>query len=172
MEKWKSPSEYAGFDPVGDYVLYARTRDSALITNCNWDELVKAMEPGKAECINAKRYPDTEDVIVPAVYTFSAGHWACGWVEYLMVRAEASQDVIDKAQALEDALEGYPILNDSAYYEKVSEASQEYWDSMSMAEKVSTWVEHKDSETSLFAVRRGYDADQCVQEYIERCVSE
>ena len=31
------------------------------------------------------------------VYDFRAGHWACGWVEYILVRKDAPQSVIDAA---------------------------------------------------------------------------
>ena len=175
MEKWNSPSDYAGFNPIGDYVLYTKTRDSALITEHNWDEMVKAMNPGEAECFNAKRYPDIDDVTVPAVYTFRAGHWACGWVEYLMVRAEADDAIIEKAQALDDALEGYPILNEDGYYEKVAESVSSYWEAMSLRERIRTCVEYG---LSMYAARRecGYSQDGAdntsLEEYIRSCVEE
>ncbi|MDE2098485.1 MAG: hypothetical protein KGL39_14625 [Patescibacteria group bacterium] len=85
LQTWSVPPYYAGFSPAGDYVLYTRTRDSRILEESNWSILCAALgaEPYDG---GAENFEDR-----PAVYHWRAGHWAVGWVEYLMIRADAPE---------------------------------------------------------------------------------
>lgn len=78
-EAFKSPS---AFDSISNYagsipdpkwlVLLARNRDSDILTESNWECALKQLGGESDDC-----------------QVFRFGHWACGWIEYLCVRASS-----------------------------------------------------------------------------------
>tara|TARA_Y100001972_G_scaffold8925_1_gene9392 strand:- start:1333 stop:1815 length:483 start_codon:yes stop_codon:yes gene_type:complete len=114
--KWTTPDDYAGFNPVGDYVLYSRTRDSGLLSEVNFRELENEF--------------DEDAYQNDFVYGFRASHWACGWVDYLMISKKAPENIINEANELLNALADYPVVNEVAYSEAEYDAIVEYWDNL------------------------------------------
>jgi hypothetical protein len=146
---WKHPDNYGGFSPEGDYVVLTRHRDSELLDRVNWDV---ACESLKAEAYDGERAPrGCQFLNRPNVYHWRAGHWAAGWVEYLMVRADAPADVLEEAGEIVCALAEYPILDESRHSEAEWNAVCEYWEGCSVADRV---YELQRAGLCIFAARR------------------
>lgn len=138
--RWTTPDDYAGFNPVGDYVLYAHTRDSGLLSEVNYKELESMfrLDPvwDDGECPEdyAQRCKIIEDAD-EFVYTFRASHWAHGWVDYLMISKKAPEYIISEANESLNALADYPAVNEDAYSEAEYNAIIEFWDNLDDDEK-------------------------------------
>jgi hypothetical protein len=143
MEVWKHPGNYGGFSPDGDYLVLAQNRDSDTVARSNWAVACQQLDAKPHDC--------GDDAQRPPVYHWRASHWLCGWVEYLMVRADAPQDVIDKAQELVDSLEDYPVLDDDHLSELEVNEACEYWQRCSVRERVDLL---EGTGISVFAARR------------------
>lgn len=142
---WKHPDCYGGFSPSGDYIVLTRNRDSSLLSECNWDEACKSL--------NAQAYDGGEEQFAtrPNVYHWRAGHWACGWVEYLMVRSDAVEETQNKAGEIVCSLAEHPILNESAFSDREFDAVCKYWEECSVSDRADYL---RDAKMSIFAARR------------------
>ena len=127
LTPWKHPADYGGFSPDGDYVILSVHRDSDCLDRSNW---IRACEILGAEDYNAEHphygrtaddYPDR-----PNVYTFRAGHWAVGWVEYLLVRYDAPDSVLTEAREIVCSLADYPVLDESHYSDMEHDEMADY----------------------------------------------
>lgn len=158
MPVWTTPDSYYGFDPVGDYVLYSRHRDSSLLTESNWESIQKELE----NTIKELPKPDTRykktyygvDEELPSdwMYIWSASHWAVGWVEYLMIRKDAPQELVEKADEIYHFLKDqYPIWDEDDYDCKQDEAVYLFWKHCSIEERIEYCRQTNDS---IFAARR------------------
>jgi hypothetical protein len=140
---WTRPSDYAGHNPVGEYVITTRTRDSSILEDVNYSRILEDLKQ------SGYPYPYNQE-IEDTVYDFRARHWACGWVEYLMVKPEAPDDVLIASAEIVSALADYPVYDEDAYSEKQWEAVTEHWLHMGTGERVQycqdVWV-------SVFAAR-------------------
>lgn len=111
-------SEYAptGFDSKGlgledrqDWIVVCgKNRDSKLWEECNFDAAV-SMLGGEGEDVEIHRF----------------GHWACGWLEIVMVRP--GTEAANQASKIEASLENYPLLDEDDYNERVFTEAQEVW---------------------------------------------
>lgn len=144
--EWKHPSDYGGFSPDGDYMILSRHRDSYMLDESNWD--IARSRLG-CEPYDEGRDPETYPSR-PASYDWRAGHWAVGWVEYLMVRRDAPESVLIAAADIVCDLENYPILDESDYSQRQFEAVQEYWRAAGFRERMELC---KDNGASIFAAR-------------------
>jgi hypothetical protein len=129
---WTHPADYGGHSPDGDYVIYARTRDSDIMANVNYDSIMETFEHDES------------------VYDFRASHWACGWVEYIIVPAGSPDSVLTRAADILCALADYPSLNDDKLCEAEYEAFCEFWDGIGTGERLDYL---KQSGDSIFAAR-------------------
>lgn len=145
MQAWSRPAYYGGFSPDGDYHVLSRSRDSRLIERVNWEVA--------CEDLDAEPFDEGSKGFHarPIVYHWRAGHWACGWVEYLCVRADAPDDIKKRAGEIVCTLADYPILDDDRYSEAEHSAVCEYWERISVSERVS-WLQ--DAGLCVFAARR------------------
>lgn len=139
--KWEKPDSYFGHNPVGDYVIYSRNRDSSILENTNY-ELILAQLDGEAE-----KYPDIEK----PVYDFRASHWGCGWIEYIIVNKDAPESILDLAEEILSALADYPVVSDDLYSENQYNAIYEYWEECGLKERIE-WC--KDAGESIFSARK------------------
>jgi hypothetical protein len=129
---WKHPSDYGGFSPDGDYLVLSKHRESQLIDESNWDTACEQL----AKVAGLKEVPFvTKEAELPVVYQWRAGHWAVGWVEYLMVRKDAPDEVLKEAGEIICSLESYPILDEDDYSWRQNEAIYEYWAKASASER-------------------------------------
>lgn len=142
---WTKPAHYAGFSPDGDYIVLTRTRDSDLLAECNWDVA--------CETLNAQAYDGGTDEFEtrPPVYHWRAGHFLCGWVEYLMVRSDAPDTVQTEAGEILCSLADYPILSEDKFGEREWNAVCDYWENCSVRDRVD-YLQR--AEMCIFAARR------------------
>lgn len=145
LETWKHPDCYGGFSPDGDYLILSRHRDSQLLDESNWDVACKSL--------NAEAYDGGREGFAtrPTVYHWRAGHWAVGWIECLMVRADAPDNVLNEAGEIVCSLADYPVLSDDDYSEREYAAICDYWGRLPVADRVH---ELQRAGLCIFAARR------------------
>lgn len=83
-------------------VAGGHNRDSDDLGESNWHatlDALRAVDPGSVDhyCVNF-------------------GHWACGWVEIVLVRPDSAAAA--EAERIENALSDYPVLDDSDFSER------------------------------------------------------
>lgn len=177
--KWEHPDSYGGFSPVGDYVVLSRTRDSDPLENSNYEVALDSLcglaekypMPKKIDFSddrNVERWrwdPDKgEDVPIRSertygwVYDFRASHWACGWVETILVRDDAPEEILQAAGEIVASLEDYPVLDEEDFSRRESELVQESWECLTLREKVRLCGENG---VSIFAARH----EECPNDY-------
>ncbi len=174
--KWEHPSDYGGFSPDGDYVVLSRGRDSGPAENsnyiCAYNELTKLCEKFEPPEVDEDDPRDVDwrnrwtERTNGWVYDFRAAHWACGWVEYLMVRDDAPDEIKQAAGEIVCALEDYPILDDEDFSERENELMQDRWNDMPTKERLRMFIDVK-AECSIFAARHDqYPDDWRVQDWL------
>ena len=91
------------------------------------------------------------------------GHWACGWIEYLMIDAS---DVAKVAlgNEMEQELADYPILNEDDYSTRQMNAMFEYWTNCSLRERVDYC---REAEVSIFAARYPQNLPERVEQNLQ-----
>lgn len=104
-----SRENYIGSTPESSWLLvYTHNRDSDLLTESNWDSILKALGG------------ESDDVWINRV-----GHWAVGWVEYLCVRENSDKQQL--AEELHDSLYDYPVINEEDYCQREHDEAQRVW---------------------------------------------
>ena len=107
LELWKHPENYYGERWDGFYVFLSQTRDSEALTRSNFTCALEQI--GGNVAVAHER------------------HWACGWVETILIPQENTQ-ALEIAQKILDKLEDYPVLNEEHYSElEYSEQDYEDW---------------------------------------------
>jgi len=149
MALWKQPSDYGGFSPDGDYLLLSRNRGSGCLDNSNYEVAFARLKEVAAQFPP----PDEDEDRFGWVYDFRANHWAIGWVEYLLVRADAPVAVITAAEDIDNALADYPVLDDEDVALRKIEAAQSYWETSPLRWKIEECCR---LGLSMFAARREY----------------
>ena len=144
LNRWEAPDSYAGHNPIGDYTLYGRTRDSSIMENSNYELILEELTD-LAEQFDKLRGDDE-----PFVYDFRAGHWACGWVEEIIIRQDAPKQIIDRAKEIQAALSDYPVYSDDDYSERQWDEMFRYWNDIDIKERVE-WLQ--ESGESIFSAR-------------------
>lgn len=110
-----SRGNYCG-DDLSGYVIATTNRDAGSLARSNF--AVIAGDMGEACEIHR------------------TGHWACGWIEWLILPYGASD--ADKVKAAEwiAALERYPVADDEHLSELEYQEAAEYWAHASMRERI------------------------------------
>lgn len=153
-----SCSNYAGDRFDDRYVVVTRTRDSDILTEVNFTVAL--------ECLGGEQHDEVADKHI--VQIVRIGHWACGWIEHLMVHKDAPEALLKEAEEIVCALADYPVLDDDAYSEAQDEAVYSYWeDSMSLKERVEAC---RQAGVSIFHARpkRGIP-EKCYDDIREQC---
>lgn len=140
--QWETPSSYAGFNPVGDVLVLSINRDSDALGRSNWAVGGTLLR----EAAEAAGAPES-------VYDWRASHWAVGWVDYLMVKRDAPESVLEAAAEILDSLSDYPALSDDHWSDLEWTEASDYWASLSVRERASL-IRDTGSDASLFAARR------------------
>jgi hypothetical protein len=119
---WRQFNSFAWFrqseldDPYNWMIINTTHRDAGLLQQSNAEAIEKEMED----------YQNTDDI-----YKHSANHWAVGWVEGWEIRVFTDKNEMKvtepfaKMCKLNDAIEDYPILDESDYSEKEYDATME-----------------------------------------------
>lgn len=89
--------------------------------------------------------------------THRFGHWACGWLEIMIVNPAAPGAVLATAATIARKLDSYPILSEDDYSALESERAAETWAGMSIRDRIRTCARYK---VSIFAARRD-DVPDC-----------
>lgn len=103
MKKWEHPKHYFGKTYYDYYVFLGQCRDSDPLEQSNFDWGLHELE-GESETVVVAR----------------SSHWACGWVEVILVH-ESDEYHIDQANDMLAKLEQYPVLNDEDFDQKTFE---------------------------------------------------
>lgn len=149
---WFSPEDYGGHNPRGDYLVYDRNRESSIMENVNYNLICQELGA-------------VDDDFTKPVYTFRAGHWAVGWVEYIIVKRDAPDEILEKAAGILHDLAQYPILNDDEYSAAQVDAVLTHWENEDIRGR-AYWCEQ--SGESLFAARRDEPTEK-IFDYMFEC---
>jgi len=110
MQKWSRSENYIGESYYDYYVLLSCNRDSGLVEESNFWSALRMLN-GESDTVKVVR----------------AKHWAVGWVEMILIH-ESDTKSVDKGIEIEKALENYPILDEDAFGEMLSEKETEMYD--------------------------------------------
>lgn len=145
LTPWVHPQYYGGFSPDGDYLILSQHRNSELLGRVNWE--------AACESLGAQAYDDGASGFAgrPNVYHWRAGCSLVGWIEYLCVRADAPEALLESAGEIVSALADYPILSEDKFSEAEWNAVCAYWESLEVADRVH---ELQRAGLCIFAARR------------------
>lgn len=141
VKLWETPSHYFGAEFPEYYVIISQTRDSRALERSNFDAMLKLLG-GESKHTNA--------VIVARF-----NHWACGWIETIMVHRGASKKIIIADKVMTE-YKNYPVINDDLWSEYEDEEKNRYWNSLCLHQKIRECVE---AGLSCFAARQEYIPD-------------
>jgi hypothetical protein len=152
LKQWTRPSDYMGFNPVGDYCIAGQTRDSDALERSNYRTIFQALidKANKLDCQDSGI--DGEGNESDMVYDFRANHWAVGWVEGILICQNAPQALIDYADSIAAALADYPVFDESDSTRMERSEAAEYWERCSVRERAEIIKSHG-SYVSIFAAR-------------------
>lgn len=165
--KWERPSHYGGYSPNGDYLVLSRGRDSSALVNSNYFTAFKCLrevavafsEPPEAPRDHIDYGWGGEGNDNQWVYDFRAGCSLSGWIEYLLVRADAPEPVLQEAAEIFCSLCDYPVLDDTDYEERLTAEVERYWKSCSLSDRLYEWkrayedVDKRWRESNYFVIR-------------------
>lgn len=125
LTKWERPNCYVGPNYDGYFVGPSRNRDSDIIDESNFEAALERLGgETPCECNPAERW---ESNCTCAVRVIHDSHWACGWVEYILVRETATEKVATLAEIQSD-LDAYPILDETDVSERQIQEADSAWD--------------------------------------------
>jgi hypothetical protein len=111
LKKWISESNYGGEDLSAWYILIARTRDSDNLENSNFESI--------REFIKLQGYNINDNDVKEINNVLIAGfnHWACGWIDCLMIH-ENNEAALIVGDEIKEKLDNYPVFNEDDYQER------------------------------------------------------
>jgi len=127
LERWERADNYMGENLSDYYVIVGRNRDSNYVDQSNFDTATKLLG-GENE---------------PEVIIGHFGHWACGWVELLLIHKDAKKELFELAERIPDMIDEDIILDwenydeirqpeiDRLYQEiknDIENGNRKYWD--------------------------------------------
>lgn len=112
LTKWETPDSYFGYDPVDHFVLYSKTRDCSILTFSNYEQVLES---------------------VPKATEFRASCSMHGYIDYIILHED--EDLRD-AEEIACALAECPILNDSDYSDRKYQAINNYFDNLTISERL------------------------------------
>ena len=131
----------------------SRTRDGDMLEESNWMTACTILNAEPFDGDQRSRAMPSNFAARPVVYHWRAGHWACGWVEYLMVRADAPESVQTEAGKILECLDVYPVLDDADFSERETTQVNDYWRGLNVSARVDYL---RDCGLSIFSARRDY----------------
>ena len=154
VREWKHPENYLGATWEGWFSAgFGRSRDSDALEESNFQVAWKQLRQLETELS-----PETHDIPgrfdgESSVQIVREGHWAVGWVEWIAIH-ESNTAALDAARKLCDRANDYPVLDEDHWGNLEYERAMNYWDSLSLNEKVNYC---RDCRVSIFAARRSHD---------------
>lgn len=101
---------YSGPDLSGWIMGCSRSRDSDIMADSNFETMLEKLG-GESKSVQVNRF----------------NHWACGWVESIMVSSKATKKLETLRQCL-NSIEKYPLLDESDYYERERDKIDSDWE--------------------------------------------
>ena len=117
LKRWTHPDSYIGTEFPEHFIMLGRNRDSNLIDQSNFGAALK-MLGGESETVIVHR----------------ASHWACGWVEVILIH-ENDDAHLRIGNDIHKSLAEWPILDDEDHAAREAEA---------IAEELNTIRKHPD----------------------------
>lgn len=157
--QWTTPEYYGGFDPVGDVVIAGQSRDSDALARSNYETIFKFLRDTEEQLAEDPEYAAEFDAAYEKndhelfIYDFRASHWAVGWVETLLMSRHAPDPLQRVVTEVIESMEVYPCFDEEHYSELEWNETQEYWESLSIGERVDLIREHGGN---IFAARHDY----------------
>ena len=90
-------------------IVLSRTRDSDELAESNFACAHAAIRAIDADHVDIHRF----------------GHWACGWIEYLCVRAGTA--AYTEGERIAQKLDDYPVLNEDDWSEREQKTADTIW---------------------------------------------
>lgn len=146
---WERPKHYFGPDWPEYYEIAGRNRDSDLLTDSNWSVFVRELEKIDRE----RKKASGKDSRKKFWQVVSAGHWACGWVETLMLHQDAPEEYCALIRDLYGDMAHYPVLDEEDFYRRQFDAAEDFWVSLSLCARAEY---AKVAGVSIFAIRRSW----------------
>lgn len=110
LRKWTRPDHYFGASWPEYYSSGCRrSRDS--------DDL----EESNFHCMLRELGGESETVLV-----IRESHWAVGWVEWIAIH-ESDSEALKTADEIQDALAGYPVIDEEDWSERETESANIIW---------------------------------------------
>jgi hypothetical protein len=128
LTRWTMLEYYAG-DTWPDYYLagVGQSRDSDCLEQSNFATMLHLLG-GESETI----------IVV------HEGHWAVGWVEWIAIH-ETDDEAMQIADAAQERLQDYPVLDEDDWNEREQEAASETWKNCySERERIEYIRKHRD----------------------------
>lgn len=141
------------------------SRDSGVRETANWRAMLRALG-GESDDVEIHRF----------------GHWACGWLEIVIVRPDSA--AATEAESIECGLADYPIVCDTTHGEVESEFASNVWRTFAAKEAAGRiWDSYFDHSEDLGsrgrlreifsegweALASDYDAQNCPEYDDEGC---
>jgi hypothetical protein len=148
--RWTTPDHYMGFDPVGDFLILSKHRDSDTVERSNFECAQRDLAQVQV------KEPTPEQTRTQGegwFYTFRASHFLCGWVEYLLVREDAPEEVLQAAGEIICSLSDYPVLDDDHHSGLEWQEAHDLWKSYSLGDRLAV-LQQSEAQVSLFTIRR------------------
>lgn len=133
LEHAQELPRYASFSPTGFdvrglgledrqewfVVPVTQNRDSGIRDLSNFRSLLRTLG-GEGEHVEVHRF----------------GHWACGWLEIIIVDPQAPEKLLTDLGGCVCALADYPILNESDFSEMEEESCEKIWNESSIRDRL------------------------------------
>lgn len=152
LDSW---SNYSGPTFDGWLCGLTRTRDSDTLAESNFESALNRLG-GESDNVEVHRF----------------GHWACGWLERIMVKADTDQ--ARELYSIYKDLENYPVLDDSDYSERECEYQSNFAEEAKeeLAEALEKHFKVKSDKTLLeiayalnMECQSYYGSDSCINIY-------
>lgn len=135
LKLWTMPESYFGASWPDYYVFLSQHRDSDTLTRSNFCEALQELGG------------ETDTVLI-----VRESHWAVGWVEWIAIE-KTDERALEKADNILQSLEDYPVLNEQAFSELEYNEACDYWESLSLQERVCLCQE---CGINIFSARHAY----------------
>ena len=156
MRKWERAPNYLGEDLSDYYMVVSRSRDSGLLDVSNFESV-------------KRDFADKE-----GIETASFGHWAVGWIETMMVRDDAPENVLEELDEVMCQLkEEYPVYDEDDYYQRERDATidnikfEGRLDDNTATEVLSWLSRNEPEEVDSHDDRGGYPSSEAIQRALE-----
>ena len=153
LKLWTRPDSYWGTQWDGWFPFLGQSRDSDPLERSNYRVALAALR--KVEDPNGTG--DEEDSAT--VQEEHANHWACGWVETIMIH-ESDTAALQTADEMAARLLAYPVLDEEDWSNLEYEEAQETWASFSVRDRLTYCADYG---ASIFAARRDSFPRKCEQ---------